>query len=113
MKRSTLVAAAVLAILVGIVYWLERDDGAGADVERVFDVPEDDIERVEIRRFGTEPVVIERKDGSFRVVQPVDAASDQREVDLILSDGRVSVVPGVPFPILEPRDDDRGSFLCA
>ena len=85
MKRSTLVAAAVLAILVGIVYWLERDDGAGADVERVFDVPEDDIERVEIRRFGTEPVVIERKDGSFRVVQPVDAASDQREVDLILS----------------------------
>ncbi len=85
MKRSTLVAAAVLAILVGIVYWLERDEGAGADVERVFDVAEDDIERVEIRRFGTEPVVIERKDESFRVVQPVDAASDQREVDLILS----------------------------
>ncbi len=75
----------VLAILVGIVYWLERDDGSGADVERVFDVPEDDIERVEIRRFGTETVVIERKDESFRVVQPVDAASDPREVDLILS----------------------------
>ena len=85
MKRSTVVAAVVLAILVGIVYWLERDDGSGADVERVFDVTEDDIERVEIRRFENEPVVIERKDESFRVVQPVDAASDPREVDLILS----------------------------
>ena len=85
MKRSTLVALAILVLLIGTVYWLERDEGAGADVERVFDVPEDDIERVEIRRFGTEPVVIERKDESFRVVQPLDAASDQREVDLILS----------------------------
>jgi len=75
----------VLAILVGIVYWLERDDGSGEDVERVFDVAEDDIERVEIRRFANEPVVLERKDESFRIVAPVDAASDRREVDLVLS----------------------------
>lgn len=75
----------VLAILVGIVYWLERDDGSGADVERVFDVAEDDIERVEIRRSANEPVVIERKGESFRIVRPLDAASDQREVNLVLS----------------------------
>jgi len=75
----------VLAILVGIVYWLERDDGAGSDVERVFDVREDAIERVEIRRFANEPVVIERKGESFRIVRPLDAASDPREVNLVLS----------------------------
>lgn len=83
----------MLAILVGIVYWLERDEGAGADVDRVFDVSENDIERVEIRRFASEPVVIERKGASFRVVfdrrrgggAPLDVASDEREVDLVLS----------------------------
>ena len=52
MKRSTLVALAILVLLIGIAYWLERDDGSRADVERVFDVAQDDIERVEIRRFG-------------------------------------------------------------
>ena len=85
MKRSTLVAFAILVLLVGVTYWLERDDGSAADVERVFDVSEDEIERVEIRRSGTEPTVIEKEGGNFRIVAPVDAATDQREVDLVLS----------------------------
>jgi len=85
MKRSTLTALAILVLLIGIVYWLERDDGSGADVERVFDVTEDAIDRVEILRPAGEPVVLERAGESFRIVQPLDAASDPREVDLVLS----------------------------
>ena len=85
MKRSTLTALAILVLLIGIVYWLERDDGSGADVERVFDVAEDDIDRITILGLGVEPVVLERAGESFRIVRPLDAASDQREVDLVLS----------------------------
>jgi hypothetical protein len=85
MKRSTATALAILILLIGIVYWLERDDGSGADVERVFDVTEDAIDRVEILRPAGEPVVLERAGESFRIVQPLDAASDPREVDLVLS----------------------------
>ena len=85
MKRSTLVALAILVLLIGIVYWLERDDGSVADVERVFDVAEDAIERVTILRLAGEPVVLEREDESFRIVRPLDAACDQREVNLVLS----------------------------
>lgn len=87
MKRSTVVAFVVLVVLAGAVYWLERDDGAGGDVERVFDVEEDDIRRVEIRRGPEEPVVLERAGGEedCRVVAPITAACDRREVELILS----------------------------
>ncbi|GMR23071.1 MAG: hypothetical protein BMS9Abin37_1467 [Acidobacteriota bacterium] len=89
MKRSTLVALAILVLLIGIVYWLERDDGPGANVERVFDVAENAIERVEILQFAGEPagesVVLEREGESFRIVRPIEAASDQREVNLVLS----------------------------
>ena len=85
MKRSTLTALAILVLLIGIVYWLERDDGSGADVERVFDVAEDAIDRITILGLGVEPVVLERAGESFRIVRPLDAASDQREVDLVLS----------------------------
>ena len=85
MKRSTLTALAILVLLIGIVYWLERDDDSGADVERVFDVAEDAIDRITILGLGVEPVVLERAGESFRIVRPLDAASDQREVDLVLS----------------------------
>ncbi len=87
MKRSTLVAFGVLIVLIGVVYWLEQGDGAKSDVETVFDVEPDAIDRVEIRRFGEEPVIIERVDhgNEFRLVAPVAAAGDSREVDLVLS----------------------------
>lgn len=87
MKRSTLVAFGVLVVLIGVVYWLEQDGSGGSDVEVVFDVTPEDIDRVEIRRLDEEPVVIERTGAgeAFRVVAPIAAACDPREVDLILS----------------------------
>lgn len=85
MKKSTLVAFAVLVGLVGVVYWLDDDDGSSADVEHVFDVTEDAIHRVEIRRLGNEPTVMERDGERFRLIAPVDAATDERAVDLVLS----------------------------
>jgi hypothetical protein len=85
MKRSTVVAFVVLVVLIGLVYWLERDDAPSADVDRVFDVSEDAIERVEILSSEGEPVVVERDGERFRLVAPVAADTDPREVDLVLS----------------------------
>lgn len=85
MKRSTVVAFAVLVVLAGVVYWLERRDAE--DVERVFAVEEDDILRVEIRSPSREPVIIERRASGdeCRVVEPITAACDGREVELVVS----------------------------
>ena len=85
MKKSTVVAFGVLVALVGVVYWLEQDDGSSTDVERIFDVAEDDIARVEIRPADGEAVVIERDGERFRLVSPVDADTDETEVTLVVS----------------------------
>jgi hypothetical protein len=86
LKRTTLAAAAVLALLAGYIYWFEREPVAEDEGEKVFDVEEDSIERVELRRAAdTEPVVVEREgETGWRLASPVEAKADGEEVDLLL-----------------------------
>jgi hypothetical protein len=85
LKRSTLVAAAVLALLGGYIYWFEREPVEDAEGEEVFDVAKDAIDRIEIRRaFEGEPVVLERAEKEWRLLSPVAAEADEGEVDLLL-----------------------------
>ncbi len=86
LRRSTLVAAAVLVILGGYIYRFEREPISDAVGEEVFGVEEDSIDRIEIRKASEgEPVVLER-DGEkgWRLVSPVLAEADEGEVDLLL-----------------------------
>jgi hypothetical protein len=86
MRRSTLVAAAVLALLGGYIYWFEREPVEDPEGEEVFDVEKDSIDRIEIRRASeSEPVVVEKDPGKgWRLTSPVAAEADQEEVDLLL-----------------------------
>ena len=85
MRRSTLVAAAVLALLAGYIYWFEREPVEDAEGEEVFDVEKDSIDRVEIRRSSEGEVVLEKDPGKgWRLVSPVAADADEEEVDLLL-----------------------------
>ncbi|HLE68709.1 MAG TPA: hypothetical protein VJH87_03425, partial [Vicinamibacteria bacterium] len=62
MRRSTLVAAAVLALFAGYIYWFEREPVSDAVGEEVFGVEGESIDRIEIRRSAEGgPVVLERE----------------------------------------------------
>ena len=86
MRRSTLVAAAVLALFAGYIYWFEREPVSDAEGEVVFRVKEDSIDRIEIGKSpDVEPIVLERaKEKAWRLVSPVAAEADEGEVDLLL-----------------------------
>jgi hypothetical protein len=86
LRRTTLAAAAVLALLGGYIYWFEREPVTDREGEEVFGVKEDAIERIELRRPSEpEPVVVER-DGEkgWRLASPVAAKADSEEVGLLL-----------------------------
>jgi hypothetical protein len=84
MKRSTLAAAVVLAALAAYVYWFERDKPGDDAAERVFGIEEAAIQRIEIRRKEEAPVVLEKKEDSWRLTAPVEAAADKTEADLLV-----------------------------
>jgi hypothetical protein len=86
LRRSTLVAVAVLALLAVYIYRFEREPVEDAEGERIFDVEKDSIDRIEIRRASEgEAVVLERDpEKGWRLASPVAAEADEGEVDLVL-----------------------------
>jgi len=88
LHRSTLVAAAFLALLAGYIYWFERGPVEDREGEEIFDVEKDSVDRLEIRGASAgEPVVLERNpepEKDWRLVSPVAAEADEGEVDLLL-----------------------------
>jgi hypothetical protein len=86
LRRSTLLAAAVLALLAGYIYWFEREPVEDAKGEEVFGVEKDSIDRIEIRRASEGgPVVLEKDpEKGWRLISPVAAEADEGEVDLLL-----------------------------
>jgi hypothetical protein len=85
--RSTLVLIAVLAGLVGYIYYLNREGATDADArERAFaSVNADDIEEVQIRSADGETSRAQKTDGTWRLVDPVQAAADESELSSITS----------------------------
>lgn len=83
LRRSTLAAVLLLAGLAGYVYWFEREPVSDTKGEPVFGIDEKDVSKIEIRRKGEEPVVVEKTDESWRLVAPVSAEADATEVGLL------------------------------
>ena len=110
MKRSTLVAAVVLFLLGGYAYWLQDDGARDQGSETVIAIEMDAIARVEIRRHGEEAenrVVIEREEGTWRVVSPIMAPADTSEVELVLENlATMELERAIPIEV----GTDRGAF---
>ena len=83
MKRSTLAALTVLAALGAYIYWFERGPQSETEGERVFDVEEDSIVRIELQDRDDPPVVAEKTPEGWRLVTPVAADADATEMDLL------------------------------
>jgi hypothetical protein len=85
LKRSTVVALAVLAAFAGYIYWYEREPVSDAEGEKIFEVEKESIERIELQRSPeSEPVVLEKGEKGWRLTSPIAADADEAELDLLL-----------------------------
>ncbi len=85
--RSTALLIIVLAALVGYLYYLDRDGAPDPNArEKVFaEVATDDIEEVQIATANGTPARVQKTDGAWRLLEPVQAAADSTEMSSIVN----------------------------
>jgi len=91
--RGLLIAAVVLAALGGGVWWSNKveeekakNPAPPADVPpKIFTVPSDQIEKVEVRKSGNDPMVLEKKAGKWEITAPTALPADQDAMNSMVS----------------------------
>jgi hypothetical protein len=81
---STLLLFVVLAGLLGYIYFGDRDGGSADEKERAFAaVTAEDVEEVEIKSESGERSRVQKADGTWSLVEPVQVAADENELTSI------------------------------
>lgn len=78
--RGLLAGAVLLAVLAGLVYWSQQqgDPGEAKDeTPKLIGVKPADMTRIEIRRSGAEPVVLERSGDAWKMQAPQPVRTDE------------------------------------
>ncbi len=89
--RGLLFATVVLAMLAGGVYWSNKTKEAEAkkpaadEAPKLLTIPEDQIERVEIRKAGADATVLDRKSGKWELTSPQPLPADQGATGSLVS----------------------------
>ena len=86
--KRLILAALVLAGLSGALWWSNKQEpgkvSSPDDAPKILEIPQDQISRLEIRRMGAEPVVLEK--GALWVLKaPKELGGDQAVVSSLLS----------------------------
>jgi hypothetical protein len=83
---STVTLAVVLAGLVGYIYFAENRETTDSEKEKAFtSVTAEDIEEVQIKSADGETTRLTKADGTWRLVEPVQAEADESELSSIAS----------------------------
>src|SRR5262245_22931339 len=85
---STLVLVLVLGGLVGYIYFVDakREPGSATNREKPFTaVPADDIEEVQIKSADGDTTRLQKADGKWQLVEPVQTAADANDMTTIAS----------------------------
>jgi hypothetical protein len=89
--RGLLIAAALLVLLAGGIWWSNKSDEAKAKLPapdaapKIVDIPVDQIQKVEIRKAGGETTVLERKSGKWEITAPKPFPADETTVGSVAS----------------------------
>ena len=83
--RSTLALILVLGALVGYIYYLNKDESAGAEKkEKAFaSLKAEDIEDVQIKSADGQTSHVQKADGTWKITAPDPAPADQGELSSI------------------------------
>src|SRR5579872_5085086 len=79
--KGLLIAVVLLAVLGGVVWWSNKTEAAKSKTPadtttKILAVPDDQIQEIQIRKTGAEPIDLKRENGKWRIVQPKDYAVD-------------------------------------
>ncbi len=91
--RGLLIAAVVLAALLGLVHWSKKAKSNEASkpfadtTPKLLSIPEDQFRRIEIRKAGTQAATIVEKDasGKWEITAPQKLAADQDAMSSMVS----------------------------
>lgn len=90
--RRLLIAVAMLAVLGGLLYWSNRARKAEADqpfassTPKLMSVPEDQFQKIEIRRSGAETTILEKDaSGKWDITAPKKLPADEDAVSSMVS----------------------------
>src|SRR5437763_15747511 len=88
--NGLIIAVGVLAILGGLVYWSnktqagkdkDKDKTPGAaDTTKLLTIPDDQFQRITIKKLTGESIALSRENGKWRMTEPKPMAADQDAV---------------------------------
>lgn len=90
--RRLLIAAALLAVLAGGVYWSNREKKAEAakppsgEAPKIVSIPQDQIKQIELDKKGAEPTILDRIDNTkWKITAPKPLAADSDAMSSLTS----------------------------
>jgi hypothetical protein len=89
--RGLAIAAVLLAILAGGVWWAQKDkekkdkEPAADASPKILAVPDDQITQVQIVKTGADPVVLKREGGKWQITAPKNLPADSDTVNSLTS----------------------------
>jgi len=89
MKKSTLVVVVIALALGGFVYWHEfkrTPPAVNATNPSIFHFQPEDVRSITFSRPGAPPVVVDRQDTGWQIVQPVETRADGSTITSLLDD---------------------------
>ncbi len=91
--RTTIVLIVIFLILVGFLYFdkqmMRKKEDRELESKQIYTVNEDELKSITLMKKGEEEIVIERTEGEWRLVRPVQARCDQsliRDISKSLTD---------------------------
>ncbi len=110
--RGLLIATVVLAALAGGIWWSnkaekERAAKPAADAPpKILDMPEDQLQKVEIRKAAGETTVLEKKAGKWEITAPKPLPADQETMNSVVS----SLASLASDRVVEEKATDLSSY---
>jgi hypothetical protein len=87
-KNRIAIGAVAFCLLLGLTFWVIRgrnQQPGGSEELPSLELDKDAITSIEVIRPGHEPIVLSKSDGEWRVLEPLDAAADQTNVESALN----------------------------
>src|SRR5262245_7026865 len=83
-----LIAAGLLAVLGGLVYWSskrEATEAKGPDsANKILSIPEDQFQEIRIKKLTGETIALSRETGKWRITEPKPLPADQDAVTSVV-----------------------------
>ncbi len=89
--RGLLIATVVLAALAGGIWWSNKSEEAKAKKPasdappKILEIPEDQLQKVEIRKTDGETTIVEKKAGKWEIIAPKPLPADQDSMNSVVS----------------------------